>query len=52
MNWPLWLVEQLRNVIKLMTMLDSQIVDVEKLCNDTMKVSINTTTVIRTHTCS
>ena len=40
MNWPVWLVDQLRNVVKLMNHLESQVVDVERLCADTMKVSL------------
>ena len=39
MNWPMWLVYQLRNVIKFMNDLNGRVSDVEELCNETLEVS-------------
>ena len=40
MNWPMWLVYQLRNVIKFMNDLNGRVSDVEELCNETLEVSV------------
>ena len=40
MNWPMWLVYQLRNVIKFMNDLNCRVSDVEELCNETLEASI------------